>query len=193
MPRRNHLTATLAILLGAAQSAAAQSVEPGTVRPVELVRPVYHPIAVSARVSGDVVVVVRVRPDGGLAGMELVRGIPLLNEVCQRAVEASRFECIDCVDEQRHTITYSFGFDLPPTEPDTDAQTGSRVQVTAASQVIIPLFNNVVVRSAKCLYLWHCGTQWGGMDYYNYKVRSGRCAWLWKCGWRRRGDSASEG
>jgi hypothetical protein len=121
--------------------------------------------------------------------MELVRGVPLLTEACQRAAEASRFECLGCVGEQRHTITYSFGFDLAPKEPETDPQAGSRVQVTAASPVVIHLFSNVRVRSAKCLYLWHCGTQWGGMDFYNYKVRSGRCAWLWKCGWRRRGAS----
>lgn len=157
MPRRNLLTATFALLLGVGQSVAAQSVAPGTVRPVELVRPVYHPIAVSAGVSGDVVVVVRVRPDGGLAGMDLVRGIPLLTEACQRAIEASRFECIDCVDEQRHTITYSFGFDLAQKEPETDAQTGSRVQITAASPVVSHGPVPRPVRSSKCLYLWRCG------------------------------------
>ena len=165
MPTACSVTAALAIVLAVGQSVGAQSIEPSNVRPVELVRPVYHPIAVSARVSGDVILVVRVQPDGGIAGIEVVRGVPLLIEACQRAAEASRFECPGCLVEQRHTITYSFGFDLTPKEPETDQPSGSRVQVTAASPVVIPLFSNVAVRAVKCLYLWHCGTQWGGMDW----------------------------
>jgi len=184
-------TLTVALAMAGCQSVAAQVPPPGNLRPVELVSPVYPPIAVSARVSGDVTLVVRVRPDGGIGGIDVARGVPLLTEASQRAAEASRFECLGCVAEQEHTITYSFGFDLTPREPETDPQSGSRVQVTAASPFVIPLFSNISARSIKCLYLWHCGTQWGGMDFYNYRIRSGRCAWLWKCGWRRRGASTS--
>ena len=67
------IAATVALVLVAGQSAAAQGIEAGGVRPVELVRPEYPRLAAAARVSGDVTVVVRVRTDGGVAGIEVVR------------------------------------------------------------------------------------------------------------------------
>jgi hypothetical protein len=178
---------TVVILLVAAGRAEPQTLESGQVVPVDLVSPVYPPIAVSARVSGDVTVLVRVLPDGSITSAEAVSGPPLLTEVSLGAARASRFECQVCEGEHSHTIIYSFQFDVPRAAPRA-GQAGSHVPVSAESPVVIPHFSSFSARSAKCLYLWRCGVQWGGMDFYNYKVRSARCAWLWKCGWRRRGS-----
>jgi hypothetical protein len=181
----------VAIVLATCAPLAGQVHGPGRVVPLDLVVPLYPPIAVSARVTGDLTVVVRVRPDGSVAGAEPVSGTPLLQEVAVRAAMASRFECRECDGVSgSHTITYSFQFDLPPVPPELGSESGSRVHVTAKSPVIEILFSSVSVRSVKCLYLWHCGSEWGGMEFYNYRVRSGRCAWLWKCGWRRRQEAS---
>jgi len=179
------------IVLATFAPVAGQVRTPGQVVPVDLVSPVYPPIAVSARVSGDVTVVVRVRPDGTVADAELVSGTPLLNEAAVRAAMASHFECRECGGATgSHTITYSFQFDVPPMPPEVGTGSATRIHVTAKSPVIKILFSYVSVRSAKCLYLWHCGSEWGGMEFYNYRIRSGRCAWLCKCGWRRRQDAS---
>ena len=141
--------------MGVCQIAAGQS-EPGRVSPLELVRPSYHPIAVSARVTGAVTVVVRVRPDGGIAGAEVSRGLPLLSEVGLSAAEGSRFACPSCSGDQLYTITYVFGFDtaLRPTEIEAS---GATVYVVAQSPEISHGPVARPVRAAKCLYLWRCG------------------------------------
>lgn len=174
-----------AMVLLAFGPAAGQTLERGQVVPIDLVRPTYPPIAAAARVTGDVTVVVRVLADGSIAGAELVSGPPLLSEPSVSAARASRFECRACDGERSHTITYSFKFDAPDAPPEID-QSGSRVHVTTQSPVVIINFSSLSVRSVRCLYLWRCGSEWGGMTFYNDKVRSARCAWLWKCGWRPR-------
>ena len=117
----------------------------------------------------------------------MVAGPPLLQDAAVRAVWASHFECRNCGGLiASHTIMYSFRFDSPAVPTDLSSASGTRVHITAESPVLHILFATISVRSVKCLYLWRCGSQWGGMDYYNYRVRSGRCVWLWKCGWRPR-------
>jgi TonB family protein len=166
----------------------AQVVGSGQVVPVDVVRPVYPAIAVSARVAGDVTVLVRVRSDGGVESAEVVAGPPLLREAALRAVWASRFECRTCGEGiASHTIIFSFRIDSPAASTELTSEFETRVDITAESPPLHILFAYLSVRSPKCLYLWHCGSQWGGMNFYNYPARSGRCAWLWKCGWRRRG------
>jgi hypothetical protein len=120
-----------------------------------------------------------------MAGAETVSGPPLLTEASLKAARASRFECPGCDGAGSHTIVYSFQFDVPHAAPTVDPA-GSRVAVTAQSRLVILNFSSFSVRSAKCLYLWRCGWQWGGMDFYHDRVRSARCAWLWRCGWLRR-------
>ncbi len=161
MPRQIRVARVLggfALWLGVCHVAAGQP-EPGRVKPLELVRPIYHPVAVNARVSGVVVVVVRVRPDGSTAGAEVSRGLFLLSEAGQRAAEASRFECPACVDEQLFTITYVFDFNTALRATEIEAS-GARVHVVAQSPEISHGPVARPVRSSKCLYLWRCGRRW---------------------------------
>ena len=73
--------------------------QPGVaIVPVEWPRPVYPQIARSARVQGEVEVAVDVRPDGSVAAVQVVRGIPLLDQAVTEAVRRARFECRGCVD-----------------------------------------------------------------------------------------------
>jgi len=180
-----------AIVLATFAAVAGQVHKPGQVVPVDLVSPVYPSIAVSARVSGDVTLVVRVRPDGAVADAELVSGRPLLSEVAVRAAMASRFECRECDGATgSYTITYTIELAAQPLPPEAGSESGSRIHVTAKTPMMHILFAYRSVRSAKCLYLSYCGSEWGGMTFYNYRVRSGRCAWLWKCGWRPRQEAS---
>lgn len=157
----------------------------GHVVAVSLEQPVYPPIAVSARVAGDVRILLTVRPDGGIESAETIAGPPLLREAAEKALRASRFECRDCGgDTVSHVVLFSFTFDRPAPDWNTDLVT--HVRITAKSPILQIYFSSSHVYSVKCLYLWRCGSQWGGMDYYYYRARSGRCAWLWNCGWRPR-------
>ena len=135
------------LVLVACGPTASQTLRSAQVVPVDLVSPTYPPIAVSARVSGDVTVVIRVLPDGSITSAEVMSGPPLLTDVSLGAARASRFECRDCDGVRLHTIIYSFQFDVPAAAPRVD-QAGSHLQVTAESPIAIPYFSSVSVRSA---------------------------------------------
>jgi hypothetical protein len=116
------------------------------------------------------------------------------------AAAAIVLETFDSVAGQVHEPGRAVPIDLvSPVYPPIASRRSCRVMsplscgclhVTAQSPVIQILFSYVSLRSAKCLYLWHCRSEWSGMAFYNYGIRSGRCAWLWKCGWRRRQEAS---
>jgi TonB family protein len=163
-----------------------------------LPRPVYPPIAVSAAISGDVEVKVGVRPDGSVESMAIVSGHPLLQQAALEAAQRSRFECRGCIEAtSSYSVVFSFrfadasrsAFDTTQPEAISIGPSQSRVTVVAEMPLAIPYFSYVQIRSAKCLYLWRCGSRWGGYEYYYARVRSARCLWLWKCGFSRLGAS----
>ena len=72
----------------------------------------YPPIALSALVGGRVSVRVDVRPDGTVANIALVQGIPLLSDPAMNAASRATFDCHNCSDSQTpHVITFVFSWD----------------------------------------------------------------------------------
>jgi hypothetical protein len=63
-------------------------------------------------------------------------------------------------------------------------QVGNRVTLVAQPQMVDIYFSTTRIRSVGCFYLWKCGFQWGGEDYYFYRARSIKCLGLWACGHR---------
>lgn len=136
------LTASLLFSLLAVSPAYAQVIE-GTPKPApvfaNLYSPHYPPLARQARIAGDVVIHVEVRPDGSVASAEVVSGNPMLKQAALDSVQKSTF--LRQEDKQGTTLyslTYTFGF---RTDPNGGCIGGG-----------------AFVRAPKCLYLWKC--QW---------------------------------
>ena len=103
----------------------------------KLFPPIYPPLARQARISGDVKVVVLVRPDGTVASAEVLSGHPMLKPAAVDNAQKSEFECKGCSGETKYLLTYTFGLieDMKPYEK----------------------FEDRPVRAARCIYLWKCG------------------------------------
>jgi TonB family protein len=173
------LTVTLLAVVCAAPAVA----QPGArIVPVEWPRPVYPQIAQSARVQGEVEVAVDVRPDGGVAAVEVVRGIPLLNQAVTDAARRTRFECRGCVDAaNRYSlyVTFRLSAEDPPTGPGPLIVSPTQGWVTVVAPVPMigggPGIPDPPTRGLKCLFLWRC-------DPPATRARAGHCLWLWRSG-----------
>jgi TonB family protein len=98
--------------------------------------PVYPPLARQARISGDLVLRVGVRPDGSVASAEVTSGHPMLKQAALESARKSTFVCQECKESATYyLITYTFGLRI-----DAGCTDGG-----------------TFVRAAKCLYLWKCG------------------------------------
>src|SRR5580693_8711289 len=76
-----------------AQNAGGGDSSQGEVVMTKLVAPVYPPLALQARIVGDVEVTVNVRPDGRIASVIQVSGYPLLKQAAMDSAQKSQFEC----------------------------------------------------------------------------------------------------
>jgi TonB family protein len=165
---------------------------------VSLFSPKYPPLARLANITGEVEVRLEIRKDGSIQSAVALTGHPMLTAAALASAQQSRFECRGCEDElTTQLLTYSFQIVAGPGWPCPEAggarvtQSANRVTVTAEPAMVYPEFSSIRLRSAKCLYLWTCGSHWGGEDYYYYRVRSPKCLDLWTCGHRLREPFAS--
>jgi TonB family protein len=166
----------------------------GTPGPTMLVasNPKYPMLALSANITGDVVVRLRIRKDGAVESATVESGQSLLAEAALNSARPSRFECSSCSSEVTpFSVTYSYQLAAGPDWPCSEVhqhsiQSRDRVTIIGEPRIVDPYFNNVRSRSAKCLYLWECGSKWGGQDYYYYRFRGARCLGLWNCGLKLR-------
>jgi TonB family protein len=160
---------------------------------VSLFSPKYPPLARQANITGDVEIKLEIRKDGSIQSAVALTGHPMLTAAALTSAQQSRFECRGCEDElTSQSLIYSFQIVASPGWPCPEAggshvtQSANRVTVTAEPSMVYPVFSSIRFRSAKCLYLWACGSHWGGEDYYYYGVRSPKCLDLWTCGHRLR-------
>jgi TonB family protein len=151
----------------------------------------YPPLALSANITGEVVVRLGIRKDGSVESAVVVSGHPLLAKAALESAQQSHFRCTACAEEVTpYSVTYAYQLASEPSAPDWPCseshqhttQTANRVAVVGEPRMVHPYFSSVKVRSAKCLYLWRCDSLWGGEDYYYFAIRSAKCLDLWKCG-----------
>jgi hypothetical protein len=161
----------------------------------KLAQPVYPQMARIAHIQGEVEVKLGIRPDGSIESAVAVGGHPMLKQVALDSAEQSQFECRGCSDDVTfYSLVYSFQFAAgPSTSPTQNGSSGfhvvqsqNRVTIFAEGVSISIYFADFRVRSVKCLYLWNCGSRWGGEDYYYSRIRSSKCLYLWRCGLHRR-------
>ena len=162
-----------------AQNAVGSDVQPEGVVLTVLSRPTYPPLARQARISGDVDLMLRIRQDGSIGSAVVVSGHPLLAQNAIDSAQRSRFECRKCSETlTSFRLVYTFHLVGPKTscgaKEDGPEKSESSDQIPRVAQ----LLNHVTlvdqsgpvsicdpgpdvkykVRSAKCLYLWKCGT-----------------------------------
>lgn len=135
--------------------------------------PVYPPLARTARIEGEVRVLIVIDPEGETKSASIVSGNQLLQQAALQSAEQSKFECKGCTASAQYEVVYSFEL-LPGKCPDEQkfvskvpdgsrelgaSQSGNRV-VVVAEQACIGVCDAMIrlqkVRSLKCLYLWKC-------------------------------------
>jgi TonB family protein len=127
----------------------------------------YPPIALAAHVSGDVVLKIALRPDGGIESLEAVSGPPMLRQSAVENAKQFQFECAIC-NGSNTAFQLIYRFELGPSitcgprDSSYPRVTQSANIVTIAAQPFGTCDmgpDRIPVRSAKCLFLWKCGSR----------------------------------
>jgi TonB family protein len=149
-----------------------------TVRPMKLAATGYPNMARLAHIAGTVELNVVVRPDGSVESVTVVSGHPMLNDTALQSAKATTYECENCSHAVPHRMTYKFELGNAVYCKGIDAKghgvydAPSYQHVTLSGDLVIvfdrpfgtcdPIVQTSTTfkktRSAKCLYLWHCGS-----------------------------------
>lgn len=124
----------------------------------------YPPIALAARVWGEVQLSLNLRRDGTVASAEVVSGPPMLRQSALDGVRQTQFDCDGCIAEMtRFNLTYKFvlASGKPCSAHDDSypriAQSRNTIAVQDQSVWLCDPGGYTTKRSLKCLYLWYCG------------------------------------
>lgn len=115
---RRILLAGIVVLLGTAILTAQQT----AVAVKAAVAPHYPPIAVAARIGGDVVVQVTVGADGSVLHAEVISGPKMLQQSATEAAERWRFEAADPATASRSSEV-KFSYVLLPEDAKDESET----------------------------------------------------------------------
>ncbi len=133
--------------------------------------PKYPAIAIQARITGAVTVDVSVNSGGTVESVAVLSGHPILKPAALESARATRFACDHCSAVTHLVFTYEFrlgetiyctsiGMDGNAVyEPHKPELTQSGDVVTIIERPVAtcdPVGSVIKVRSAKCLFLWHC-------------------------------------
>jgi TonB family protein len=132
-------------------------------------KPSYPPLARQANITGDVELKMEIRRDGSVQSASIVSGHPMLAQAALDSAKRSSFECRGCENAVTvGSVTFSFriaaspGWPCPETSGPRVTQSGNLVTVSAEPALVHPYFGYTRARSAKCIYLWACGSHWVG-------------------------------
>jgi len=135
-----------------------------TLKIVSLKPPTYPPMALAARVSGEVDLKITLIEDGTPGDIQIVSGPAMLRQTTMDSARGSRFEIEkNSQSESPYLLRYTYllkpldcgqaldnSYPLVRHDSDTVTVTGE----------VVPLCDpggEIRVRSLKCLYLWRCG------------------------------------
>jgi len=139
---------------------------------VKLSDPAYPPLALQARISGDVRVALTIGDDGTIASAVVEDGHPMLAPAALESAKHSQFACQMCGASKTYSLVYTFKLveveeccakptPIPPTIKTVPQQAGITHVIASAGPPCTcdPAATIVRVRSIKCLYLWKCSTR----------------------------------
>jgi TonB family protein len=151
------------------QGMLAQSTAPtdlqSTVVITKLAEPSYPPLALQARIQGEVQIAIGVRKNGTLESASITSGHTILGQASLQSAQTSEYECRRCTEAvTSYSLVYTFKFE------DQIAGQSKTLGVTQAGNHITVTFETPTTtvtnsdppsafrkRSPKCLYLWNCG------------------------------------
>ncbi len=156
-----------------AQTAGSPDTQDNEVVLTRLSSPIYPVIALTARVTGDVDLMLGIRRDGSVESAVVV-GLPsLLQQAALNSAKQSQYECRNCIESVTQLrLVYTFQIVVMPVscagpqdcnrsypDPPGPVVTQTPNHVTIVNHVIPLCICDSVRkrRSLKCLYLWRCG------------------------------------
>ena len=131
---------------------------------VRLQAPAYPPIAMAARVWGDVILSVTLATDGTAESVTVDSGPQMLRQAAVDSAKGSRFQPVgEGKVDHVYKLVYKFSFEVLPCFQAPD-QSYPQVKVESNTVAIsgqsVPICDPAAdrrVRSPKCLFLWKCG------------------------------------
>jgi hypothetical protein len=117
-----------------------------------------------------------IRQDGSLESAVVIRGHPLLAQTALDSAKHTRFECRKCSETVTSRLVYTF--QLEENSSCTPTKDGPK-ENKAAEQIprVTQSLNHVtVIDQTACIY----GGPMGAED--SRKARSAKCLYLWRCG-----------
>jgi len=157
-----------------AQTASSHDTHDNDVILTKLSPPIYPAIALTARVTGDVDLMLGIRRDGTVESAVVVGGPPLLHQAALNSAQLSQFDCMNCSESvTQYRMVYTFQIVVMPgscagpqdcdrsyPDPPGPMVTQTPNHVTIFNHVRSTCICDVVPiskrRSLKCLYLWRC-------------------------------------
>lgn len=149
-----------------------------TVKVRRLSPPIYPKLALQARIATTVVLNVTVRPDGSVDSVALVSGHRMLDGAAMESAQKTDFECKNCrVTSTPYRMTYNFelgdaiyckgidanGYGVYDASSDTEVNQSQDIITVRGRPYAtcdpVERISFAKFRSAKCLYLWRCGTR----------------------------------
>jgi len=138
---------------------------------IKLFVPPYPPLAQAAEIAGDVDLMLAIRRDGSVESAVVVSGHPMLKQAALDSARRSQFKCVGCGDAVT-SYPLKYKFQITPRDPQiacdmrqAEKQLPSEVDLSR-HQVTVSAWQKWTcdpavhkIRSAKCLYLWRCGTR----------------------------------
>jgi TonB family protein len=103
---------------------------------LNLYPPVYPPLARQARIAGDVILQIGVRPDGSVASAEVISGHAMLKQAALDSARKSTFMRQEGEGTTFYSLTYMFGLNVGPGD--------------------CTVLGGKFVRAPRCLYLRKC-------------------------------------
>jgi TonB family protein len=152
-----------------AQGATGASAPENGVVLIKLYPPIYPPLARQAVISGNVEVELAIRKDGSVESAVVISGHPMLKQAALDSAQKSQFECRRC-DGLVSSYTLTFAFELRDDSDCCNAWSHSETVSESLGHITISAphgclcdptasVTRIKWRSAKCLYLWRCGSR----------------------------------
>jgi hypothetical protein len=139
---------------------------------------VYPRLARQAGLSGEVELRIEVRQDGSIASTTVITGHPLLVQAAVDSAEHSTYPCLGCSDPgSAIRITYTFEL----------RQANCADEIASRRQWETPPRLEHAGNTVTISTYGACSDHWPlGPDYAKpHRTRSAKCLWLWNCGSKR--------